>query len=156
MVAIEYNTRSEWITKQNLFCVLMTTTMDQVNFRSKRVQRDFAATVEHILRKQNLKHSPIAQQCTHFRLEICRKIAGGYWSQEREGVLDQELLGISVYTIDRRGNLGIQVRIATEDWARLESQHVVKIEILTNYQPLVELSRKLLALLDGRIEAAIL
>lgn len=84
------------------------------------------------------------------------KIAGGYWSQEREGVLDQELLGISVYTIDRRGNLGIQVRIATEDWARLESQHGVKIEILTNYQPLVELSRKLLALLDGRIEAAIL
>ena len=71
-------------------------------------------------------------------------------------MLDQELLGISVYTIDRRGNLGIQVRIATEDWARLESQHVVKIEILTNYQPLVELSRKLLALLDGRIEAAIL
>ena len=61
-----------------------------------------------------------------------------------------------MYTIDRRGNLGIQVRIATEDWARLESQHVVKIEILTNYQPLVELSRKLLALLDGRIEAAIL
>ena len=61
-----------------------------------------------------------------------------------------------MYTIDRRGNLGIQVRIATEDWARLESQHGVKIEILTNYQPLVELSRKLLALLDGRIEAAIL
>src|SRR5579862_3714004 len=38
-------------------------------------------------------------------------ISGGFWSQERRGELEQELLGITVYFADAlRGYIGIQIR----------------------------------------------
>jgi hypothetical protein len=88
-----------------------------------------------------------------------RSIAGGFWSEERRGELDQEHLGISVYPADaRRGYIGIQVRMATPAWqgTRPQSKEHVVVEIVTTYQPLSQFSRDLLAVLNGSIKEALL
>jgi hypothetical protein len=52
----------------------------------------------------------------------------------------------------------VQVRIATELWdeKRQESQHIVKLEILTTYEPINRFSKDLKALVLGRIKEAVL
>ncbi|GAC1445894.1 MAG: hypothetical protein NVSMB56_00450 [Pyrinomonadaceae bacterium] len=86
------------------------------------------------------------------------QVVGGFYKKDGTGEIDQEHLAISVYPIDSRGHLGVQVRIATELWKdqRPESQQAVKLEIITSYEPLMQFSRKLKALMDGRIEEVIL
>ena len=85
-------------------------------------------------------------------------IAGGFLKKDGSGALEQEHLALKAYPIDRKGHLGIQVRIATELWndARPESQHKVELEIITSYEPLLRFSRDLKALAEGRIKEAIL
>ena len=85
-------------------------------------------------------------------------IDAGFVKKDGSGELEQEHLAIKVYPIDHRGHLGVQVRIATELWRddRPESQHKVELEILTSYELLGRFSRDLLALVEGRIEEAIL
>ena len=82
-------------------------------------------------------------------------IAGGFW---KNGGLEQVLLSLKVYPIDRRGHVGVHVTIATERWRdeRPESQQKVELEIVTGYEPLAKFSRDLKALVEGRINEAIL
>lgn len=86
------------------------------------------------------------------------KISGGFWKKDVKGELEQEHLAISVYPIDGKGNLGIRVKLATELWneERPESQHVVKLEILTSYNALEKLSKEIVALLNKRVKKAVL
>ena len=87
------------------------------------------------------------------------KIAGGYWHSDVKDELKQEHLTISVYPIDSLGNLGIQVRLATAENSsemRPESLHVVKLEIQTKYNALAMFSNQIIALINGRVEKAVL
>lgn len=86
------------------------------------------------------------------------KISGGFWKKDVKGELEHEHLAISVYPIDGKGNLGIQVRLATELWneERPESQHLVRLEILTSYNALESFSKEIIALLNNNIEKAVL
>lgn len=85
-------------------------------------------------------------------------IAGGFWDRSNRGRLDQEHLAITAYQIDKRGRIGIQVRMSTEVWkgTRAESQMVAKVEIVTNYEPLAQFSRALSALVRGAANEAVL
>lgn len=88
-----------------------------------------------------------------------RSIAGGFWSQEQRGKLEQEHLGISVYLADaRRGYIGVQVRVATEIWkgSRPESRKQAIIEVVTTYEPLRKFSEDLVAVLRGSVKEATL
>jgi len=80
-------------------------------------------------------------------------IAGGYWSAKRDATLDQELLGIDVYPISSRGQLGIQVRVATDQWEgdRPELHQSAKLELRTTYEGLKKLSKDLLELIEGKL-----
>lgn len=82
-------------------------------------------------------------------------LAGGFW---KDGKLDQEHLAIDVYPVDRRGHIGVQVRIATELWkeSRRESQMKVTAEVITSYQPLLEFSKNLKSLVQGSTKEALL
>jgi hypothetical protein len=72
------------------------------------------------------------------------------------GFGDQENLLLKVYPINGKGDLAIQVKIATELWneERLESQHFVQLEICTHYQTIADLSKELKDLINGRINKA--
>jgi hypothetical protein len=83
-------------------------------------------------------------------------LSGGFWKKDNSGELDQEHLGLVAYPVDKRGYLGMQVRIATEIWERdrSESQRTVRLEIVTAYEPLGRFSRDLIALVRGSMEEA--
>jgi hypothetical protein len=85
-------------------------------------------------------------------------VSSGFYSRTKRGELEQEHLSIACYPVDGRGHLAVHVRLATELWppARPESQHVVALEMMTTYAPLGRFSRELLALLNGRVEEAVL
>jgi hypothetical protein len=86
-------------------------------------------------------------------------VAGGFWSQERRGKLDQELLGINVCFADApRGYIGIQIRMATpvSHGMRPDSKKVVTLEVVTTYEPLAKFSRDLDAVLRGKLKEAVL
>ena len=86
-------------------------------------------------------------------------VAGGFWSQERRGELEQELLGISVYFADAlRGYIGIQIRMATPVWkgTRPDSKKVSRVEVVTTYEPLAKFSRDLTAVVRGKLKEAML
>jgi hypothetical protein len=85
-------------------------------------------------------------------------IAGGFFEKDGSGELAQEHLALKVYPVNRRGHLGVQVRIATALWNghRPESRHAVKLEIITNYEPMVQFSRDLKALVEGQSREVIL
>jgi hypothetical protein len=88
-----------------------------------------------------------------------RYIAGGFWSKEQRGKLDQEHLGISVYPADAlRGYIGFQVRMATQAWpgTRPESKKQAVVEVVTTYEPLSKFAKDLIAVLNGSIEEAFL
>jgi len=87
------------------------------------------------------------------------KIVGGFWRSDAKGELEQEHLAISVYPIGGVGNLGIQVRLATAENSsemRPESLHLVKLEIETNYNALAMFSKQIIALINRRVEKAVL
>jgi|SRR5580698_9706891 hypothetical protein len=86
-------------------------------------------------------------------------ITGGFWSRERRGDLEQELLGISVYFADApRGYIGIQIRMATPIWkgTRPDSKKSAAVEVVTTYEPLAKFSRDLDAVLRGKLKEAVL
>jgi hypothetical protein len=86
------------------------------------------------------------------------ELAGGFWERDGSGQLAQELLGISVYPIDHRGHIGVQVRIADalSPDIRREKLRRVQLEITTTYEPLRRFSRDLLALIRGNVTEALL
>ena len=71
---------------------------------------------------------------------------------------EQEHVGIEIYPIDKRGHIGVQVRIATPIWpeTRLKSQKAAKLEIITTYEPLAQFSKDFFALVSGIISEATL
>jgi len=85
-------------------------------------------------------------------------IAGGFFSKHRRGHLEQEHLSIEVYPVDRRGHIGVQVRMATELWpgTRTDSQKSAKLEIITTYEPIAKFSKDLVGLLSGSVKEATL
>lgn len=85
-------------------------------------------------------------------------IAGGFWSKELRGTLDQEHLAIQAYPVGLRGQIGVQVRMATELWGdeRPESQNAVRVELLTTYERLARFARELKSLVRGTVEEAVL
>ena len=86
------------------------------------------------------------------------KLASGFWRSNVKGELKEEHLVISVYPIDGVGNLGVQVKLATQRWSEMcpESQHLVRLEITTNYNALETFSKELVVLINGRVENATL
>lgn len=82
-------------------------------------------------------------------------LAGGFWKNHE---LSQEHLGIDIYPLDRRGHIGVQVRIASELWegSRPGSQMAVRVEIVTSYQPLIDFSRELKNLVGGSSKQVLL
>jgi hypothetical protein len=86
-------------------------------------------------------------------------VAGGVWKKDATGELEQELFALAVYPIGLRGQIGVQVRLATELWDgdRNESQSAaVRLELLTTYEALRRFSRELRSLVQGRGEEATL
>lgn len=85
-------------------------------------------------------------------------ITGGYHTPGTADSLEQEHVGITVYPIDTRGHIGVQVRLATplERGMRPEAQCSARIEIRTTYEPLARFSRELLAVIDGSADEAVL
>ncbi len=76
---------------------------------------------------------------------------------ESRGKPAQEHVGIDAYPVNRRGYIGIQIRMATAVWTetRPESQRIAQLEIVTTYEPLARFSKDLLAVLDGTALKAI-
>ena len=85
-------------------------------------------------------------------------LAGGFWSKESPGKLEQEHVGIDVYPIDHRGHIGVQIRMSTPIWndTRQGSQKTAKLEIVTTYQALANFSGEILAMLNRRVPEATL
>jgi hypothetical protein len=85
-------------------------------------------------------------------------IASGFVSRAAPETLEQEHLGIQVYPVDRRGHIGVQVRMSTPIWneTRPDSQKVAKIELLTTYEPLGKFSTDLRAMIKGTAPEAML
>jgi hypothetical protein len=83
-------------------------------------------------------------------------LTGGF--AESRGQPSQEHVGIDAYPVNRRGYIGMQVRMATPDWGetRPESQRIAQLEIVTTYEPLGRFSRDILAMLSGTLDAATL
>ena len=88
----------------------------------------------------------------------CCSLAGGFFEKDGSGRLAQEHLYISVYPINHRGNIGVQVQLADAMWQdfRQESQRRVQLEITTTYEPLGRFSRQVQALARGDVEEAVL
>jgi hypothetical protein len=87
------------------------------------------------------------------------RIAGGYLRKTGgPGELSQEHLGITVYPINSRGYIGIQVRMATTfcEGDRPESRESATVELVTTHIPLARFSRELIEVLRGSAEEAVL
>jgi hypothetical protein len=85
-------------------------------------------------------------------------IAGGFWSNDAQGKLEEEHLAIAVYPVGGRGQVGVLVRLSTELWEgdRTDSQATIKVELLTTYQPLADFAKQLHLLVHGEVETATL
>ena len=85
-------------------------------------------------------------------------LVGGFFTKESPPILEHEHLGIGVYPVGTRGQVGVQVRIATELWGddRPERQHMLRAEVLTTYERLGQFSRDLLSVIDGSLREATL
>lgn len=85
-------------------------------------------------------------------------VAGGFWSKEQRGELEQTHLLIKPYPIGSTGELGVRVELATPLYEsdRPESQHVVRVEIRTDYNSLQSFGTQLKELAKLRLEEAIL
>jgi hypothetical protein len=80
-------------------------------------------------------------------------ISGGFEKRDSAGKLEEHL-GISLYAIDSRGHIRVQVRMSTTadpGDTRSESQNSAKVELVTTYEPLSKFSRGLIALVRGSV-----
>jgi hypothetical protein len=83
-------------------------------------------------------------------------IAGG-WGNE-PGVLSQEHVGISTYPVGSKGQIGVQVRLATPELETDSalSRRAVQLEVLTTYERLGRFARQLGAMIRGEVPEAVL
>ena len=93
-----------------------------------------------------------------FPLSDAIELKGGYWGKENGTGLAQEHLAIRFYPAAGRGVLGCQVRLATsaQEHDRPEMQHVVRVEITTSYQELLQFSSALRNMASGLASEALL
>jgi hypothetical protein len=82
-------------------------------------------------------------------------LAGGYGRKKKR---DQENLAIVAYPVASRGQIGVQVRIATElqRGDRRSSQAAVQVELLTTYESLRRFANQLRLLAHGEVDSAVL
>ncbi|HVJ18341.1 MAG TPA: hypothetical protein VM686_23135 [Polyangiaceae bacterium] len=101
-----------------------------------------------------------AEQIAAYPLPAERRVslAGGYWSSTEPGKLEDEHLGLEVYPVGRRGQIGVRARVATviASNERSGSQNSAQIELLTTYEPMSRFARELTALVHGRADSALL
>ena len=84
-------------------------------------------------------------------------IAGGFFDDRARDAPSQEHLGVKVYRVGSRGQVAIQVRLATEvrEDTRPESRHATHLELLTSYERLGRFARDLVAVVKGEKQAAV-
>ncbi len=85
-------------------------------------------------------------------------VAGGYWSKGKKDELEQTHLFIKPYPIGSTGTVGVRIELATPLYEsdRPESQHVVKVEIKTDYNSLESFAKQLEQLAKLQREDAVL
>ena len=93
-----------------------------------------------------------------FPLSDALELKGGYWGKETGGGLTQEHLALRFYPVAGRGVLGCQVRLATsaQEHDRPEMQHLVRVELTTSYQELLQFSAALRNMASGLASEAVL
>ena len=85
-------------------------------------------------------------------------ITGGFFDDTVRGAPSQEHVGVRVYRVGSRGQVAVQVRLATEvrEHTRPESRHATQLELLTTYGHLGRFARDLLAVVKGDTPVAVL
>lgn len=85
-------------------------------------------------------------------------IAGGFWSKDKKGGLEQTHLFIKPYPIGSTGEVGVRIELATPlcESDRPESQQVVKVEIKTDYNSMESFAKQLEQLAKLQREDAVL
>jgi hypothetical protein len=79
-------------------------------------------------------------------------LQGGYWkSGSSPPVLEDVLVGISVYPVGPNGVIGVKVDVMDGSYERQrpESRAQLTLELLTDYEPLRELGNGIIQLLDS-------
>jgi len=76
-------------------------------------------------------------------------VSGGSQWEKSSG--DAETIGITVFPLGTRGQVAIQVRLATEMWDVVDAreQHVVRLIVRTTYQRLGTFAAELRSVVDG-------
>ena len=119
--------------------------------------KGFAGTGEAWLDTAILKE--FAQALTRYPLpeNDPPTLSGGFLFSGRAD-LEQEHVFLQVYPADALGHLRVHVRLATEVWPpnHIRTQHRVQLEIHTGYQALLEFSRMLNAVIQGKADEAVL
>ena len=83
------------------------------------------------------------------------RIAGGYWSQSRQGDLDEEHVSLAVRPLGRRGQLGVTAHVSTpSDYDSLGIVHVAHVVIPTTYESLLRFASELRSMIEGKMQEA--
>src|SRR5579862_7138544 len=91
-----------------------------------------------------------ARSMARHPLEGTIEVSSGFGKSGPDEV-DQEHLAIRVYPLDRRGHIGVQIRMATPIWPdiRRQLEMAAKLELVTDYEPLRKFGADLISLLRG-------
>jgi hypothetical protein len=91
-------------------------------------------------------------------VEAGATISGGFFDGQGRGVPSHEHVGVTVYRLGNRGQLAVQVRLATEvrENDRPESRHAAQLEMLTTYDHVSRFAGDLLAVIRGDKAEAVL
>lgn len=94
------------------------------------------------------------QLATHFPLQQGEELVlkGGYWASGTEHpVLEETLVGLTVYAVGTTGTLAIAVELMEGKYEgqRARSRAQVRLELLTDYQTLQTFGRGIACLVQG-------
>ena len=84
-------------------------------------------------------------------------VAGGFWKTNPGTLeLEQELVRIEVYRVEGRGQVGIQVHLAGEQWSQIRPESVpeVRLELLTTYERLDRFATDFVLVVRGERDQA--
>jgi hypothetical protein len=85
-------------------------------------------------------------------------IEGGFWSKENQGKLDQCHLRITIKPYSIRGQLLVQVDLASEVWktADADLQNSATVRFVVEYAAVDRFASEFEQVLDGKMEVAVL
>jgi hypothetical protein len=85
-------------------------------------------------------------------------LAGGFWSKDSGGQLDQEHVGLSVRQVTSKGQIAVAVHLAGETWpdTRPGSVPDVRLELLGTYERLRRFGGHLAEVVEGELASAVL